>query len=343
MSGVEGRSPGIRAAVLGAGSWGTAIALLLNGRGHRVSLWSHDPDVPEQVRITRENPYLAGVTLPADLTVTDSLADALMGAELVISVSPSQFVASVMTAARSFMGPEVHVVSASKGIELTTLRRMDEVLLDVLPGLNPDRLSVLSGPSFALEVAHGSPTVVVVASTSKATRLQIQDWFSTDRFRVYTAPDVIGVELGGALKNVIALAAGVAAGLGFGHNTQAALITRGLAEITRLGVAMGAQAETFSGLAGMGDLVLTCTGELSRNRTVGTRLGRGETLDSILSDMRAVAEGVQTAGGVLALAERHGVEMPIVREVNAILHEGRDPAAAVHALMIRGPKPERWG
>jgi glycerol-3-phosphate dehydrogenase (NAD(P)+) len=337
------RTPGVRAAVIGAGSWGTALALLLHDRGHQVSLWSHDAEIPDQVRATRENPYLAGIRIPESLKVTRSLAEALDGAVLVVSVSPSQFVGSVMASARAFLGADVHVVSASKGIELTSLRRMDEVLGEALPDLGADRLSVLSGPSFALEVAQGIPTAVVVASTSKGERLQIQDWFSTPRFRVYTVPDVVGVELGGAVKNVIALAAGVAAGLGFGHNTQAALITRGLAEITRLGVAMGAQPETFSGLAGMGDLVLTCTGELSRNRTVGTRIGRGETLSAILGEMRAVAEGVQTAAGVLALAKRHGVEMPIVQEVNAILHEGRDPAQAVHALMVRGPKPERWG
>jgi glycerol-3-phosphate dehydrogenase (NAD(P)+) len=342
-SSVPGRSPGVGAVVIGAGSWGTALALLLHGRGHAVRLWSHDAEIPDRVRETGENPYLAGVPIPPGLEVTSDMARAVSDAELVVSVSPSQFVGAVMAGARPFLRPGAHIVSASKGIELNTLRRMDEVLLDALPELSGDRLSVLSGPSFALEVARGIPTAVVVASTSRDEQLRVQEWCSTDRFRVYTAPDVIGVELGGAVKNVIALAAGVAAGLGFGHNTQAALITRGLAEITRLGVAMGAEAETFSGLAGMGDLVLTCTGELSRNRTVGTRLGKGESLADILADSRAVAEGVETARGVLALAERHGVEMPIVREVNGILHEGRDPAAAVHALMVRGPKPERWG
>lgn len=332
----------MRAAVVGAGSWGTALALLLHGRGIQTVLWSHDTEVPDDVLATGENPFLPGVPIPRGLEVTASLADAVKGAGLVVSVSPSQFVGKVMAEASPLLHPEALMVSASKGIEMTTLRRMDQVLASVLPAGLMDRFCVLSGPSFAAEVARGVPTAVVVASTSREARLEAQHLFSTERFRVYTSPDVIGVELGGAVKNVIALAAGVVAGLGFGHNTQAALMTRGLAEITRLGLAMGAEAETFSGLAGMGDLVLTCTGDLSRNRTVGVRLGQGEPLEVILQDMRAVAEGVRTTPGVRALALRHGVEMPIVHQVNELLEGRTTPDAAVRSLMIRDPKPERW-
>jgi glycerol-3-phosphate dehydrogenase (NAD(P)+) len=333
----------MKAAVVGAGSWGTALALVLHGNGHRVSLWSHEGDVVEAVAHDRENRiYLPGIPIPRDLRVTTALDEVLDDAELVVSVSPAQFVRQVMSGAAPHLRSDALVVSASKGIEIDTRLRMDQVLAELLPEETMARFSVLSGPSFALEVARQVPTAVVVASRSREARLRVQGLFTSERFRVYTNPDVVGVELGGAVKNVIALAAGVAAGLGFGHNTLAALITRGLAEITRLGEAMGAERETFSGLAGMGDLVLTCTGELSRNRTVGTRLGRGESLDEILSDMRAVAEGVRTAPAVRALARGHGVEMPIVEEVNAILEGTRTPLEAVGRLMLRDPKPEGW-
>jgi glycerol-3-phosphate dehydrogenase (NAD(P)+) len=331
-----------RAAVVGAGSWGTALSLLLASKGHQVALWSFEADVADAVQRTGENPFLPGVPLTEGVTVTTSLEEAVSGAGIVVSVSPSQFVGGVMAEAGQHLAPGALVVSASKGIEMQTLRRMDEVLQAVLPAEAMEGFAVLSGPSFALEVAAGVPTAVVVASRSKEVRLAVQRHFSTAWFRVYTSPDVVGVELGGAVKNVIALAAGVVAGLGFGHNTQAALMTRGLAEITRLGTAMGADPRTFSGLAGMGDLVLTCTGELSRNRTVGYRLGQGEPLDEILADMRAVAEGVRTAAGVGALAERHGVEMPIVRQVQEILDGRISPRDAVQALMMRDPKPEQW-
>ncbi|CAN5623481.1 NAD(P)H-dependent glycerol-3-phosphate dehydrogenase [soil metagenome] len=332
----------MKAAVVGAGSWGTALALLLHGRGIETFLWSHDPELPGTVRSGGENPYLPGVALPAGMGVTSSLPEALADAELVVSVSPSQFVGEVMGRAAPSLREDALVVSASKGIEMKTLRRMDEVLSSVLPASVMENFCVLSGPSFAAEVARGVPTAVVVASHSREARLQAQAYFSTERFRVYTSPDVVGVELGGAVKNVIALGAGVVAGLGFGYNTQAALLTRGLAEITRLGVAVGAEPETFSGLAGMGDLVLTCTGELSRNRSVGVRLGRGESLRDILRDMRAVAEGVRTTAGVHALAGRHGVEMPIVHQVHELLEGRTTPEEAVQTLMLRGPKPEQW-
>ncbi len=330
-----------RVAVVGAGSWGTALSAILSKKGHDVYLWAFEPEVAEQITRSRENvSYMPGIHLPENLKSTTDLATAVRGAEIVVSVSPAQFVGAVMTKAAPHIEEEALVVSASKGIELTTLRRMDEVMTDILSPTQFDGFTVLSGPSFALEVAKQIPTAVVAASDSADAALAVQDLFQTECFRVYTGSDVIGVELGGALKNVIALAAGLAAGLGCGHNTLAALITRGLAEMRRLGVAMGAQASTFSGLAGMGDLVLTCTGTLSRNRTVGCRLGQGETLESILGEMSAVAEGVATAHAVHDLAAQYGVEMPIAEEVFGILTLGTDPKRAIKNLMERDPRPE---
>lgn len=329
--------------VVGAGSWGTALAALLAKRGHDVTLWSFEADVAAGIREGRVNAvYLPGVVLPASLRATAELEDAVAGAEVVVSVSPSQFVRSVMQRAAPHVAADALVVSASKGIEVATLQRMDQVLSETLGRGLRARFAVLSGPSFAGEVAREDPTAVVAASDDAEVARRVQALFQTPWFRVYTNTDVVGVELGGALKNVIALAAGATAGLGFGHNTLAALITRGLAEITRLGVAQGAQAATFAGLAGMGDLVLTCTGEESRNRTVGYRLGRGERLEAILGEMRAVAEGVKTAGAVHDLARRHGVEMPISEEVYRILAEGRSVSEALHSLLAREPKPEAW-
>lgn len=327
--------------MVGAGSWGTALSAILSKKGNDVYLWAFEPEVAEQITRSRENvSYMPGIHLPENLKSTTDLATAVRGAEIVVSVSPAQFVGAVMTKAAPHIEEEALVVSASKGIELTTLRRMDEVMTDILSPTQFDGFTVLSGPSFALEVAKQIPTAVVAASDSADAALAVQDLFQTECFRVYTGSDVIGVELGGALKNVIALAAGLAAGLGCGHNTLAALITRGLAEMRRLGVAMGAQASTFSGLAGMGDLVLTCTGTLSRNRTVGCRLGQGETLESILGEMSAVAEGVATAHAVHDLAAQYGVEMPIAEEVFGILTLGTDPKRAIKNLMERDPRPE---
>jgi len=307
-----------------------------------VTLWSYEEDVARSVNEDRTNPYLPGIVLPDTLRATHDLAESMGEVDMVVSVSPSQFVERILTEAAPHIPPDALVVSASKGIEITTLRRMDEVVRDVLGPERARRLCVLSGPSFSIEVAREAPTAVVVASDATEAARRVQTLFQTGAFRVYTNTDVVGVTLSGAVKNVIALAAGVTAGLGFGHNTLAALITRGLAEMTRLGVAVGAERATFSGLAGMGDLVLTCTGALSRNRTVGYRLGRGESLDEILTDMKAVAEGVKTAKAVHALAARHDVEMPISREVYAILYEGRKPSDALRTLMLRDPKPEEW-
>ena len=330
-----------KVAVVGAGSWGTALSIVLSKKNHDVCLWAFEPEVAEQITEGRENvSYLPGIELPENLRSTAELATALHGAEVVISVSPAQVVGAVMAEAGPHIDDDALIVSASKGIETRTLRRMDEVLSDVLSPAQLDGFTVLSGPSFAREVASEVPTAVVAASEKIEAALAIQDLFQTDYFRVYTGSDVIGVELGGALKNVSALGAGVAAGLGCGHNTLAALITRGLAEMSRLGVAMGARASTFSGLAGIGDLVLTCTGTLSRNRTVGYRLGQGESLADILGEMSAVAEGVATANAVHDLAARYGVEMPIAEEVHGILTQGADPKEALKRLMERDPKSE---
>jgi glycerol-3-phosphate dehydrogenase (NAD(P)+) len=330
-------------AVIGAGSWGTALANLLAKKGNAVRLWSHEPAVAEAIAASRENPrYMQGIPLDRNLEATSDLAAAVADAEVIVSVSPSQFVRQVMSAAAEAMRPDALVVSASKGIETTTLKTMAEVLDDVLPRPAALRASFLSGPSFALEVARELPTAVAVASRSAEAAKLTQTLFQTDYFRVYTNLDVRGVELGGALKNVIAVGAGMTTGLGLGHNARAALITRGLAEIGRLGVAMGASPLTFAGLAGMGDLILTCTGELSRNRSVGVALGEGRSLEEILAGMTMVAEGVETTRAAHALAARAGIEMPIVAEVHAVLFEGRSPEEAVENLMLRAPKAETW-
>ncbi|MGM0669854.1 MAG: NAD(P)H-dependent glycerol-3-phosphate dehydrogenase [Gemmatimonadota bacterium] len=333
----------LKVGVVGAGSWGTALARILAGRGHLVEIWAREPEVVQEIREYRENrTFLPGAILPESLSASTDLASVVADKALVVSVVPSQFVSQVMGAAAKFLQPGVQIVSASKGIEVATGRRMDEVLTGLLTPEQGHSLTFLSGPSFAREVSQEAPTAVVVASRSREAARAAQAAFQTGYFRVYTNADVLGVELGGALKNVIALAAGAVAGLGYGHNTLAALITRGLAEITRLGVAMGADPATFSGLAGMGDLVLTCTGSLSRNRTVGFRLGQGEVLEEILQDMQGVAEGVKTVQAVRKLARTFRVEMPISEEVHALLWEGRAPLEAVRNLMLREPKPEVW-
>ena len=335
-------SDSLSVAVVGAGAWGTALAALLATKGHDVTIWSYEAEVAESINERHVNPYLIDISLPEQLRAATELGAAVAGADVVLSASPAQFVRSIMGEAAEHLASEALIVSASKGIELGSLLRMDEVLAAVLPEEHMRRFCVLSGPSFAREVAKKLPTAVVIAGRSEEAAEWAQGVFQTSQFRVYTNTDVTGVELGGALKNVMALAAGMTHGLGYGHNTMAALITRGLAEMTRLGVAMGAEAATFSGLAGIGDLVLTCTGSLSRNRTVGSRLGQGETLDQILADMTGVAEGVQTAAAVHELAARHRVEMPIVDQVNQIVSGDKRPADALRELMLRDPKPEDW-
>ena len=332
-----------RISVVGAGSWGTTLANLLAKKGNEVSLWSFEEEVTSAINDSRENSvYLPDVQLDEHLTATSDLAESVEGAGVILSVSPSQHVRKVMASAAPHVAEDALVVSASKGIETRSLETMAEVLEDVLPTMLHRRLTFLSGPSFAAEVSAEHPTAVTVASRDRRAARRAQELFQTDYVRVYTTHDVTGVELGGALKNVMALAAGMVAGLGFGHNTGSALITRGLAEMSRLGTALGANPLTFAGLAGMGDLILTCTGDLSRNRTVGYALGEGRSLDEVLGEMRMVAEGVETTRATHDLAQREEIEMPIVAEVYAVLFEERSPADAVRNLMLRDPKPELW-
>lgn len=333
-----------RVAVIGGGSWGTALANLLAGKDLPVTIWSFEADVADAINTEHRNPrYLSEVELDERLRATASLADAVADAAYIVSVNPAQHTRSVMQAAtEAGLRPDALVVAASKGIETATLKTMAQVHADVLPRGVAARACFLSGPSFALEVAQGQPTAVTVASHDAAAAEEAQELFQTPLFRCYTSSDVMGVELGGAVKNVIAVAAGMAAGLGLGHNATAALITRGLAEIARLGVKLGANPLTLSGLAGMGDLILTCTGGLSRNRHVGVELGRGRSLDAVLGEMTMIAEGVDTTRAVHALAQRAGIEMPIVAEVHAVLFEGRTAADALENLMLREPKPELW-
>ncbi len=331
-----------RATVVGAGSWGTALAKVLGDKGHEVRIWSYEKAVADQIRKTRENrDYLPGVKLPATVDVFLEHEQAFQGAEVVVVVLPSHALRDVMNDASSHVPRDAIVLSATKGIEVDTLERPSEILEELLPDHRPP--AVISGPTFAREVGEGDPTAIVVASRDPQVATSGQAFFNTERFRVYTNEDILGVELGGALKNVIALAAGIAAGIGYRGNSRAALITRGLAEITRLGVAMGARPSTFAGLAGLGDLVLTCGSELSRNRTVGVRIGRGESLQEILDSMKMVAEGVKTTRAARQLAQDHKVEMPIVEEVHHILFEGKPPERATADLMLRQPKPELWG
>jgi glycerol-3-phosphate dehydrogenase (NAD(P)+) len=330
-------------AVIGAGSWGTALAQLLAKKGYRVRLWSHGADVAAAIAATGQNPrYLRGIPLDAGIEPTTELEAAVAGAGVVVSVSPAQHVREVMRVAAPRLRSDALVINASKGIETSTLKTMSEVLDDTLPPATALRACTLSGPSFALEVARELPTAVTVASRSEEAARLAQELFQTDYFRAYTNLDLRGVELGGALKNVIAVGAGMVTGMGLGHNSLAALITRGLAEISRLGVALGADPLTFAGLAGMGDLILTCTGDLSRNRSVGVALGEGRRLEEILAEMTMIAEGVETTRAAHALAQRSGIEMPIVAEVHAVLFEDRAPRDAVESLMLRSPKAEVW-
>jgi glycerol-3-phosphate dehydrogenase (NAD(P)+) len=332
-----------RVAVVGAGSWGTTVAALLAPKGG-VVLWAREPTLVDQIDTAHENPrYLPGIDLPDALHATGDLGQACDGAGAVVLAVPSHGMRAVLDAAASAIAPDTPIVSLSKGVEQDTHLRMTQVIADVLTGHRPDRIGVLTGPNLAREVAEGQPTASVVAMADPDAMASLQRLFMTTTFRVYTNPDVVGCEIAGALKNVIAIAAGMAAGLGYGDNTKAALITRGLAELARLGVALGGEPLTFSGLAGMGDLVATCTSTKSRNRTVGVELGRGRSLAEILSEMNMVAEGVKSTGAVLALAAEHGVDMPIATMVGAVLYDGRRPADLIHALMVREAKPELHG
>ncbi|WP_432821862.1 NAD(P)H-dependent glycerol-3-phosphate dehydrogenase [Trichloromonas sp.] len=327
--------------VIGAGSWGTTLADLLARKNYPVTLWVYEQDLAERMTSSRVNDlYLPGFTLSENLRFTSDLAEAVAGADLLLLVPPSQVMRRVLQQAAPHLGAETLIVSASKGIENDSLQPMAEVITGCLGAERGHSLVFLSGPSFAREVAAGMPTAVVAASADAKAAAAAQDVFSTPSFRVYTNDDVIGVELGGALKNVVALAAGVSDGLGFGYNTRAALITRGLAEMTRMGLALGANPATFAGLAGMGDLVLTCTGDLSRNRTVGMELGRGRSLDEILGNMNMVAEGVKTTLSAFQLAQKIGVDVPITEQMYRILYQNKDPRQAVSDLMLRELKAE---
>lgn len=332
----------LRTCVLGAGSFGTSLAKLLADQGHETRLWARRAPVAEAIQSNRENQaYLPGFALPGTLECTADLAYALEDAELVLCVVPTHGIRSVLEEAAPLIRDGVPIVSGIKGIENETLMLVSEMFEDVLPEGRHDQLTYLGGPSFAKEVAAGVPTAVCIAGRDEAIVTQAQHAFTTDRFRVYSTEDVVGVELGGALKNVVAIAAGIADGLGFGHNTRAGLITRGLAEISRLAIAKGANPLTLAGLAGMGDLVLTCTGDLSRNRTVGLQLGQGKTLDEVLDSMQMVAEGVRTTKSANALADEMGVDMPITKEVHAMLYEGKPAIEAVGDLMKRPLRAER--
>ena len=332
----------IRTTVLGAGSWGTALAKLLADQGHSTRLWARRKVMADAIQGQRENQaYLPGFPLPDMLETTSDLAFALEGSDLIVSVVPTHGLREVLQDAAPLFGTKAPIVSATKGIEIDSLMLVSEIFEDMLPESQHRQLAYLGGPSFAKEVAACLPTAVSVAGHDADLVAVAQEAFTTDRFRVYSTEDVVGVELGGALKNVVAIAAGIADGLGFGHNTRAGLITRGLAEISRLAISRGANPLTLAGLSGMGDLVLTCTGDLSRNRNVGLQIGQGKSLQDILGSMQMVAEGVRTTQSAKELSERDGVDMPITQEVYAMLYEDKPPLKAVVDLMARPLRAER--
>jgi glycerol-3-phosphate dehydrogenase (NAD(P)+) len=329
-----------RIAILGAGSWGTALAILLSrtAQKHDVWLWSRDANHAQSIWRSKENrKYLPTIPVPASIRTTHSMVEALRGASIVIGAMPSTHARKVYSAAADAIEADTVVVSATKGLEPGTHARMSEVIADAIPSA---RVAVLSGPSFALEVAKGSPTAVVIAAADAALATELQEQFAAPNFRLYSNSDVLGVELSGAMKNVIAIAAGTCQGLNLGANTLAALITRGLAEMARLAAALGARPETLSGLAGLGDLVLTCNGALSRNRFVGVELAKGRQLSEILGGMTGVAEGVDTAKPLLALATERKVELPITAQVDAIVRGAQHPRAAIREIMERPQKQE---
>ncbi|HEY1336812.1 MAG TPA: NAD(P)H-dependent glycerol-3-phosphate dehydrogenase [Bryobacteraceae bacterium] len=328
-------------AIIGAGSWGTALAIVLGPRFSRIRLWVYEPDLADRIRQTRTNDvYLPDFPVPPNVEPTSDLAAALDGAEAVLSVMPSHHVRAIYGQMLPSLNDDMLFVSATKGLENGTLLRSSEVIRDVLAKRIEPRVAVLSGPTFAREVARLDPTALVVSSTDTKLTEAVQQAFSGPTFRLYSSEDPIGVEIGGSIKNVVAIGAGVLHGMGLGHNVMAALITRGLAEMTRLAVAMGGRAQTLAGLAGLGDLVLTCTGELSRNRTVGVELARGRKLNDIVNSMKMVAEGIKTTNAAVDLAARHGVEMPISQQMFQMLHFGISPREAIQRLMERSLKGE---
>ncbi|TAL26742.1 MAG: NAD(P)-dependent glycerol-3-phosphate dehydrogenase [Nitrospirae bacterium] len=326
--------------IIGAGSWGTTLAHLLSEKGFDISLWIYEESLAEEIKRTRINSlYLPDISLPDNIKVTHRIDEAVAKARYVLNVVPSQHTRSIFKEAFSYMPVDAVVVSAAKGIERGTLMTVSSVLKEILGR----SVAVLSGPSFAKEVVKKMPTAVTLASEGKEIGLLLQEIFNSNHFRVYTHDDIIGAELGGALKNVMAIASGISDGLGLGHNARAALITRGLAEMKRLGAAMGAKKETFAGLSGLGDLVLTCTGPLSRNYTTGIKLAQGMKIADILSQTRMVSEGVATAESAYQLSKKYNIEMPIVEQVYRVLYEGKGPAVAAHDLMSRALKAEFYG
>jgi glycerol-3-phosphate dehydrogenase (NAD(P)+) len=330
----------MKISIIGAGSFGTAMAAVAARCGNEVVLWAHDPNVAAEIEQTRRNPiYLQSVALDGSVRATSSLAEAAEFSDVLFMIVPSHHYRGVLAQMRPYVNREIAVVSGTKGIENDTLQRMSEVTALELGGALR-AFAVLSGPTFAFETARGDPTAAVVASLDQAFAEEVQHAMSSPTFRLYNSSDVAGVELAGSLKNVIAIAAGVIEGLGLGSNTTAALITRGLHEMTKLAIALGGRIETLAGLAGMGDLVLTCTGSLSRNRSVGVALGKGKPLVEILAESRTVAEGVRTSKAAKELADRHGIEMPITAEMYRVLHEGESPKIALQRLMTRSLKAE---
>lgn len=322
-----------RLTVLGGGSWGTALAMVLAPRYDRISQWTYEADLAKEMAAERENKvFLPGFRLPPNIDVNSSLEESLRGADMVLGVMPSTVLRQVYTDARGFIPPHIPIVSATKGIERGTQKRMSEIIAEVT---GHSRIAVLSGPSFAREVARGEPTLVVVAALERALCDEVQRAFTGPTFRMYTSLDPVGAEIGAALKNVIAIAAGICHGLGLGSNAMAALITRGLAEITRLAVSMGGKPATLAGLAGLGDLILTCTGELSRNRRVGVELSKGKNLEEITSGMRMIAEGVENTYSAVELAKRQGISMPIAETLHSIFTQGKSPHDALRELMER--------
>jgi glycerol-3-phosphate dehydrogenase (NAD(P)+) len=328
--------------VLGGGSWGTALAVLLKSRGHGVTMWELFPERVEALNLNRENKeMLPGIRIPDDIEITDDMERAARGRQVVVFVVPSHGLRETAERIAPYVEKFEMAVVATKGVEERTLKRMSEIVQEVTP-IPEEKIAVLVGPSHAEEVSRGLPTTVVAASLDIGTAEHAQNVFMTSAFRVYTNRDVVGVEIGVSLKNVIAIAAGMCDGLGYGDNTKGALLTRGLAEITRLGVAMGARPETFSGLAGIGDLVTTCVSRHSRNRYVGEEIGKGRTLEEVLSGMVMVAEGVRTTRSAMGLSQEFDVEMPIAQQVYKILFEDKPVKQAIRDLMLRSPKPEIW-